>query len=110
MGACCEPESGNIQSTSSNRKKRSLSSKTSSGHLDSDWYRSYAGKVHTAIMNLHKAPKSYVNKLDRVYEDLIYQSQIIDTPNPEARLKLKSMLNNAPEKRPGPKNTPRKTI
>ena len=107
MGTCCEPEVQNIQSR---RKNPKITSKTSSGHLDSDWYRSYAGKVHSAILNIHKAPKSYVNKLDRVYEDLIYQSQIIDTPNPEARSKLKSMLNNAPEKRPGPKSTPKKTI
>ena len=77
MGTCCEPESQNTgqfagSGNSSRNKKRKLSNKMqSSGEIDSDWYRSYSGKVHSAILNIHKAPKSFVNKLDRVYEDLI---------------------------------------
>ena len=48
--------------------------------------------------------------MDRVYEDLIIQSQIIEQPSNQARQKLESMLKNAQERRPGPKSTPKRTI
>ena len=62
----------------------------------------YAKKVYDAILNLHRFPKSHLHKMDRVYQDLIIQSQIVEVTSNENRKKLESMLKNAKEKRPGP--------
>ena len=75
MGICCESETHQVTTENKRRKK---SPKSSQNDVDTEWYRSYAGKVHTAILNLHKDPKSHVHKLDRVYQDLIIPSQIVE--------------------------------
>ena len=43
MGVCCESETHQV--TTENRRKKK-SPKSSQKDVDTEWYRSYAGKVH----------------------------------------------------------------
>jgi len=80
MGICCETEQNTASLVSEGRGARKIKrngkiTKSQKGEtiIDGNWLSSFAGRVYTAIIKLHSNPKSYINTLDRVYEDLVTQ-------------------------------------
>ena len=110
MGICCEAEQSTASLVSEGRDVRKIKragfTRKGDTIIDGNWLSSFAGRVYSAIIKLHQNPKSFINTLDRVYEDLV--TQYVSAP--KEMVQLKSMLRTAAEQRPGPKKNPNLTM
>ena len=104
MGICCENQTSttNTVSMHGSKKKRVIRLHD----IDTVWHSSYAGRVLAEIKRLHYDPSSFVNSLDRVYEDLVTQLATPSTQDEFTTLLRKQLKT----RREGPDNDPELTL
>ncbi len=69
MGQCCEPAESSM--TIDERFRKRMRQLIEQKALDSRWLQKFEGKVYQALAKLHFNPKSFIDGVPRVQQDLI---------------------------------------